>query len=437
MTSFIRSALIGAIVLAASSAIADAATETVTHSFCKLQECADGTQPVNPLVRDGAGNFYSVAPGGMNEKGVVYRLSPKPNGKWRYRVLYSFCGLANCLDGAFPGALIVDTSGRLYGMTTAGGPSNDRGTIFRLTPRAGRKAWTLETLYAFCDRANNCRDGANPLGGLTYAGASSGLPYDGTSPLYGVTELGGLHAGGVAFSLTPMQGWWKETVLHAFCAEKAPRCLDGTQLSVAPTLDGAGNLYGAAGAGGSRNKGLVYKLSPGAGHRWTETVVHDFCDGDGCEFTGNDVSKFTIDAAGDLFSLSTSGGDFTNCGDGCGVLFELSPAGALTVLHEFCAETHCPDGFRPYDAGGLLLDSSGNLFGTTLLGGNQTTDGGTAFEYSATGFTTLYKFCGVAGCTDGREPQSGLIQDPSGALWGTTTGGGAYNDQGTVFTLTP
>src|ERR1043165_5620877 len=170
----------------ASVGTADAWTLRTLHSFCAEAKCADGANPLAGLVRDSAGNLYGTTETGGNTRdcnlgcGVAFELSPTGQN-WTYSVLHTFC--PSCGDGAFPlAALIVDVNGNLYG-TTAAGPGNGCVTVFRLSPNAGRTKWKEKILHAFsCDPF-----GDQATSALTYQGKDSGLPYDGTSPLYGTT----------------------------------------------------------------------------------------------------------------------------------------------------------------------------------------------------------------------------------------------------------
>ncbi len=134
----------------------------------------------------------------------------------------------------------------------------------------------------------------------------------------------------------------------------------------------------------------------------------------------------------------------------CGALAAANSATAtsLKTLYSFCSQggTNCTDGYQPQ--GGLVMDQSGRLYGTTSLGGRgrDVNSGGTVFELTPnannTKWThkTLYSFCSHSGCTDGASPEAGLIMDLSGNLYGTTEFGGANPDDqygGTVFELTP
>jgi uncharacterized repeat protein (TIGR03803 family) len=167
---------------------------------------------------------------------------------------------------------------------------------------------------------------------------------------------------------------------------------------------------------------MVFKLDT-AGR---QTVLHSFAGAPDGQFPN---TKLVRDAAGNLYGTTELGGDpkcnFTN---GCGTVFKLDATGTETVLHSFTA--------RPLDGafpeGGLVRDAAGNLYGTTYFGGAS--DFGTVFKLDNAGMeTVLYSFTG--GTTDGAYPLAGLLQGATGNLYGTTNLGGASN-LGTVFRVT-
>lgn len=138
---------------------------------------------------------------------------------------------------------------------------------------------------------------------------------------------------------------------------------------------------------------------------------------------------------GNLYGTTSSGGVNTGCGDahGCGTVFEITPAGGLTTLYNFCSQPNCADGYTSDSA--LVQATSGNLYGTTYVGGANKS--GTVFEMTPAGeLTTLYAFCSRANCTDGNEPSGGLVQASNGNFYGTTAIGG-YHNSGTVYEITP
>ena len=260
---------------------------------------------------------------------------------------------------------------------------------------------------------------------------------DAAGNLYGTTQFGGNYVQGSVYELTPTRGGgWMETVLHSFQQNGT----DGIQPVAGLTMDAAGNLYGTTFAGGPYNGGTVFELTPSAGGGWTETVLHNFNHDGSDGYTPE--AGLVLDAAGDLYGTTHDGGTH-NCGtpqsdDGCGTVFELSPASGggwtETVLHSF--SNNGLDGIYPF-AGPLIFDAAGNLYGTTYWGGAYGV--GTVFELRPNGGgswteAVLHNF--KQNGTDGGQPLAGLIFDTVGNLYGTTGLGGTY-DSGTVFELTP
>jgi uncharacterized repeat protein (TIGR03803 family) len=333
-------------------------------------------------------------------------------------VLYSFTGGS---DGGAPFAGLMDATGNFYGTTTYGGrigdcPFQPCGVVFQLS-KTGKET----VLYNFCSQSN-CVDGAVP---------DAGVIQDAEGNLYGTAREGGTHAAGVVFKLSK----GKETVLHTFCS--ASNCADGVFPYAGVIQDAEGNLYGTtyeAGdldCGNGHGCGTVFKLSKTGKF----TVLHTFTGGlsngpDGADPYGGLVR----DAAGNLYGTTSAGGAY-----GYGTVFKLSKTGKETVLYSFCSQSEgCTDGANPY--AGLIQDAAGNLYGTTYQGGNYTYGGGTVFKLSKTGKeTVLHNFCRQSGCTEGKNPYAGVIQDAEGNLYGTTLNGGSGvycgTDCGTVFKL--
>jgi len=157
----------------------------------------------------------------------------------------------------------------------------------------------------------------------------------------------------------------------------------------------------------------------------TFTVLYSFT---GSPDGANPFDALLRDAEGNLYGTTGYGGDGT-CSPGCGTVFKVSESGSETVLYNFGG---APDG--AYPEAELVRDASGNLYGTTGYGGNGTCSGGcgTVFKVSKSGTeTVLYSFAGSA---DGSSPDSGLVRDAKGNLYGTTYEGGASN-YGVVFKL--
>ncbi len=393
--------------------------QTVLHTFGNFP---DGSGPDGSLIMDAAGNLYGATlQGGIYCPvgcGTVFELTRTEAGGWTETVLYNF---GNGNDGVYPnGSLIMDAAGNLYGTTNLGGVDN-RGTVFKLSPSQGG-GWEETLLYSFGSGGVN--DGGAPNGGLIMDAAGN---------LYGMTGSGGTYAEGTVFELSPGQGGsWEETVLYNFGHGTDAAFPDGTLI-----MDAAGNLYGTTMEGGQGGRGVicgnhgcgtVFELSPIVGG-WTETVLHSFNGGDG----NQPRAGLVMDAAGHLYGTTIQGGPY--CAPfGCGTVFELSPSGGggwtETTLYNFQGQ---PDGAGP-DAP-LILDSAGNLYGTTSQGGSE--NAGTVFEISPRhdGWTetVLYSFDQIC-C--GADPTSGLIMDRSGDLYGVTGLGGAYYS-GVAYELTP
>jgi uncharacterized repeat protein (TIGR03803 family) len=338
------------------------------------------------------------------------------------RVLHSFCAQSGCADGSGPKAgLVFDQKGNLYGTTSNGGTHNS-GTVFRLTP-AGKET----VLHSFCKRSG-CTDGATPYAGVVI---------DQNGNLYGTTSAGGTYSNmscgsigcGVVFKLTPNG---KYTVFYNFCAKFG--CDDGALPLAGLVFDQKGNLYGTTRNGGAFDSGTVFKLTPTG----KETVLYSFC-GSNCDDGALPLAGLVFDQKGNLYGTTSYGGaSNSSCVQGCGVVFKLTPAGKETLLYSFCAQNNCIDGAVPY--AGLIVDQTGNLYGTTL-GGGAYHDSGVVFKITPAGKeTVLYSFCaqGYPNCTDGDAPFAGVVLDQKGNLYGTTSQGGAYNFYaGAVFKLTP
>jgi uncharacterized repeat protein (TIGR03803 family) len=393
-----------------------AATEKVLHSF----DLSDGAKLYSGLIFDSQGNLYGTTfEGGASGKGrgTVFELSPTSGGSWKETVLYSFTGGQ---DGRNPSSSVIfDEQGNLYGVTDYGG-ANDFGTVFKLTPGSGGK-WTETVLHSFAGD----RDGETPNGQLVF---------DSNGNLYGTTTNGGVPSSlGTVFKLTPVGGkGWKESIVHRFKGSK-----DGAY-PVGVIFDVVGNLYGTTTSGGSTGCvvgcGTVFKMTPNANDSWTEHILYRFKGGT----HGSGPTQVVFDPAGNLYGTTLEGGNSGCGGFGCGTVFELSPESEggwkAQLIHEFKGA----DGAQPF--GGLVLDGAGNLYGTTFEGGAGcgSTGCGTVFELKESGGKwreiVLHRFAPRQG--DGSAPVAEPILDTAGNLYGTTSEGGPFNF-GTVFEVTP
>jgi uncharacterized repeat protein (TIGR03803 family) len=315
-----------------------------------------------------------------------------------YRVVYAFNDRGGS-DGAQPYAsLIADKAGNLYGTTTIGG-AHGQGTVFEIAPGGGETV-----LYSFNDNSEN--DGADPYGALVRDKAGN---------LYGTTNLGGAGGTGTVFKLAP-DG--TETVLHSFVDNAGS---DGARPYAGLIRGKSGTFYGTTTVGGANGQGTVFEITTNG----TETIIYSFNDNE--ENDGADpYGSLIMDKAGNLYGTTSVGG-----AHGQGTVFKIAPAGAETVLYSF-NDNDANDGADPY--AGLITDKSGNLYGTTTVGGAH--GQGTVFRIAADGTeAVLYSFNDNAQ-NDGADPYSTLLPDEAGNLYGTTSVGGA-NGSGTIFKLSP
>jgi uncharacterized repeat protein (TIGR03803 family) len=276
-------------------------------------------------------------------------------------------------------------------------------------------------------------DGSYPVGALVAddVGALYGTTY--TGGYTGSSACSGLGCGTV-FKLTPSASGYTESTLYSF--RGGP---DGSNPNGGLIVDKTGAVYGTtvwggiSGSGSGTGYGVVFKLTP-SGTGYAQSVIHVFQSGtDGA----NPHAGLMLDEAGALYGTTSSGG-VSGCS--CGSAFELTPSGTRyleTILHRFGG---AGDGYDP--EAGLVADKAGALYGTTVWGGVGAY--GTVFKLtpSRTGYSesVLYNFSNLR---RGANPRAGLIVDRMGALYGTTTHGGAYGErgsnygEGTVFRLTP
>ncbi len=441
---------------------AQAQNEIVLYAFTgSVTSGPDGSYPGAPLLRDAKGNLFGTTEsGGDSGDGTVFELVYISPGKYQEQVLYSFKGITttepSTQDGADPMAgLIMDAKGNLYGTTAIGGVAvgctnlGGCGTVFELHyPASPGQGYIPEILHNFGGNLN--LDGYQPYAGLVM---------DSSGNLYGTTLLGGSSGFGTVFEISSSGTY---SLLHTFAANSS----DGGLPYAGLVMDGSGNLYGTASLGGVSNQGTVFELANSSGNFTYNTLYSFKLNGDGQA----PIAGVIVDASGNIFGTTQFGGTSKACGTklGCGTVFELvysppSPpatSGNYTemLLHTFTGLT-TGDGGTPL---GLVMDSSGNLYGATEIGGGSTNTCvygcGTLFELvysppsppSTTGSyteTVLYSFPTSSG--DGLVPNAALIIDSSDNLYGVTTNGGYTTPSGggvltacpfgcgTVFEYTP
>jgi uncharacterized repeat protein (TIGR03803 family) len=270
-------------------------------------------------------------------------------------------------------------------------------------------AQTFVTLYSF-----NSASGAPLVDG---GEPQDAVVRDAAGNLYGTTFFGGTGTGCDVFYfgcglVYKIDSSGTETVLHSFGGSQ-----DGWNPKGTLVLDAAGNLYGTTALGGAHGFGVVFKLDTTD----NETILHDFARGsDGA----NPNSGLVQDGAGNLYGTTQYGGR-GDYGHGNGTVFEISTAGQETVLYRFPGG---PGGDSPM--GGVVLDSSGNIYGTTWLGGLY--GYGTVFQIDGSGHEkVLHSF---AGGSDGANPLSGPVLNQAGILYGSTSAGGP-SGFGTIYSV--
>jgi uncharacterized repeat protein (TIGR03803 family) len=324
------------------------------------------------------------------------------------RVLVTFKGP----NGSGPqGALVADAAGNLYGTAQAGGGAANDGTVFKLTkPATPTGIWKQTTLLTFTGA-----NGAQPVASLVI---------DAKGNLYGTALRS--DADGLVFELSPPAAGkkaWTETVLASFTGT------NGNSPQGGLIADAAGNLYGATIAGGSANAGLVFRLSPpaSAGAAWTQTVLASL---DGAAGGAYPTCNLAFDAQGNLYGTTTAGG-----ASGDGTVFMLTPGagGAAPWTEQVLFSFDGATGQTPY--AGVLIDSAGNLYGTTAKGGadgdglvyrlNKPAVAGDAWTE-----TVLTTFKGA----NGNYAFAALTADASFNLYGVTGGGGKFSG-GALFKL--
>ena len=374
-----------------------------------------GQSPWSGPTMDRAGNLYGTTfNGGSSGNGIAYKLTRVGAG-WIFTPLYSFAGGS---DGAHPYAgVTIGPDGAIYGATYYGGGSGcglGCGTVYRLAPppttcNSTLCAWNETVLYRF----NGSADGALPF---------AAVAFDQAGNLYGTTLSGagngcGGNGCGIVYKLTRSGVNWTESIVHTFTGGT-----DGSSPRAGITLDSAGNLYGTTTLGGNYGYGVVFQMTPSGGG-WNENVLYTFTGGaDG----GSPLSGVIFDGLGNLY------GGNANDGSAPCKAYELSPSGGswnFTLLYGFTYEqgANC--------ARNLSFDNAGNLYGTTAGGGSYAN--GVVFELSHSGgswtYTALHEFTGG---DDGEDSYSNIVIDSSGNLYGTASLGGTHG-AGVVFQLAP
>ncbi len=363
-------------------------------------DITNGAYPYGTLVQGLDGNFYgTTAEGGKQHCvggcGIVFKITREG----ALSTAQSFNGT----DGGYPIAgLVLASNGNLYGSTNGSSPqatnSSANGYYFEIAPGG-----TL----------TNLRGGGSPV-------ALMQDTVDGN--LYGTTGHLGGPLGGTVFALTT---GGTMTLLHTFCQIK--NCPDGAN-PVAPLAENTdGFLYGTTYNGGNVTEepclsgsgcGTVFKI----GTKGALAIVHKF-DGTDGEWP---AAGLLHASDGNFYGTTTTGGAY-----GRGTVFKITPEGALTTLYSFCSQgVPCTDGYNP--TAGLVQATDGNFYGTTEYGANRNCPNGcgTVFQLTPAGsLATVHSF----EKTDGGYAQGGLMQGTDGNVYGTATGFVGQHMYGTVF----
>jgi len=389
------------VLLLAGASGAPAQTLTVLHTFTGG---SDGYEPFAGITLDQQGRIYGTTyQGGSHDAGVVFRLA-REGQAWVLSPIYTFGSQAH--DGNTPYSRVVfGPDGVLYGTTYYGGASG-YGTVFSLRPpatacKSALCPWDETILYSFTGGA----DGAYPFYG--------DLVFDQAGNIYGTTFSGGSSGDGVVFKLTRSGSGWTESVIWNFAGQS-----DGGVLFGGVIFDSAGNLYGTTSFGGGHGYGTVFELSP-TQSGWSETTLYSFTG-----YLGSGSGGLIMDALGNLFGI-------TGALDGSiSAAYELTPQNgswSFTLLHDFGGEYLGP-------VAAPTLDSQGNLYGPLPTVGNDFT--GEIFQLTPSGnqwiYDSLYTFDG----SNASLPIGAVTFDAGGNMYGTTIGGGNDYD-GTVWEITP
>lgn len=370
---------------------ASAQTYTVLHAFTGG---ADGAAPADGLTIDRNGNLFGTASAGANQGdgcgqtghgcGAVFKMTHAGSG-WVFTPLFDFLGGTN---GGVPGpGVTFGPDGALYGLA---------GVLYKLTPpatfcRTPLCPWNETVIYQF------------PAGWSP----SYRVIFDTAGNMYGATFEGGTYGEGSVYQLTPANGGWNESVIYSFDFNVGL----GAEFPSGPLVfDQAGNLYGTAYIGNEELGcfGGVWQLQPSQSG-WNYNLIYSFNG-----FIGAEPSGLIRDGSGNLYGI-TGGG----VGNNSGTVYELSPSDGgwtYSLVYDF--------GYEDY-ATGLVMDRFGNLYG---VDSGYPFGDGYVFKLTRSGDTWIYSVLHNFHGADGSSPQGQLVLDSSGNLYGTTSAGGEFGD---------
>ncbi|MGI8956670.1 MAG: choice-of-anchor tandem repeat GloVer-containing protein [Chthoniobacterales bacterium] len=370
-------------------------TLTVLHNFDGGPSSANAE---HGLVQASDGNFYgTTASKGTADLGTVFQITPTGT----FTVLVNFTGA----NGQNPEcALVQGSDGLLYGTTLGGGPlPTDNGTIFKMTTGGD-----LQTLFAFpLTNGSEYLNGRQPAAGMALG--SDGAFY-GTNTLEGMRSPSNDFGNGTVFKIS--SGGAFQTLFTFHSSNVAPN-FEGAGPQAPLVLDADGSFYSTTHGGGQIGDGTIFRVTASG----VKTELFEFTD-----TTGGPEGGLVLGPDNKYYGTTERGGS-----SNLGSYYRISHAGVFEMLGSF---TGAANGGQPF--GEMVVASDGNLYGTTYSGGSGGV--GTIFRLTTAGvLTTVYSFPNSEQFF-GAFPKGPLIQGKDGALYGTTTGGGATN-AGVVFRL--
>ncbi len=373
---------------------------------------SDGEYADTDLAVDGSSNIYgTTVQGGTFGTGTVFQVSLSGTN-WVHTVLYNFTGGA---DGGQPyKGVTLDSQGNLYGTAVVGGsggkcPESGCGVVYKLTRSGGN--WIQNVIYDF-------------TGGNDGYGPGSGLTFDTSGNLYGMTPVGGSYGQGVIFQLHPLPSdSWEFNLIHTFTGGND----GGTGSAGRLILDAAGSLYGVATVGGAHGKGTAFKLALTSGGSWNFQTIYAF---KGQPDAGFPYGGLAFDAKGNLYGTTYYDG-----ANNLGSIYQLIPlngAWSEKVLYSFKGGA---DGSSSIS--NVVFDAAGNLYGTTSEGGAACSCG-TIFKltHGVNGNWHESVARRFQGTPDAGFAYNGMVSDSAGSFYGATVHGGSSND-GTIYKFVP
>ncbi len=389
-----------------SAAAVQAQTFTAMYSF---PSAGNGENPTNPgIIAQGRdGDLYSTTLtgcGGFNLSGALFKITPSGT----FKVVLCLDNPAyNTLGEPYSG-VTLGTDGNFYG-TTYGG--DYAGAVTKVSA-AGK----LTVYDVFGGDPNLASPFAPPVLGMDGSLYGTALDHGSTGCTYGYGGCGGIYK--------------IKSTGKSYVITKTFEQTDGANPDTPLLLGSDGNFYGTTSEGGTSfgkgygGGGVIFKITPAG----TYSVLYNLCSLTACLDGAAPQDGLVQGTDGEFYGTALNGGTRTYAGaSNGGVIFKISSTGVYSVLYNFCSQPNCTDGNTPY--GGLVQASDGNFYGTTQVGGAH--NDGVIFQMTPAGVVTvLHSFAG----TDGQSPEGTLVQHTNGILYGDTHSGGS-SSYGVFFSL--